>query len=202
MRNPNHTLIRSLPSLISRSAFAVFPVLLALTALSLMGCMTDSEKGPNRTLTSGVYDNPDIGLHINFPAAWEAKLDQTFGNTKIDLVILDTPRNGFRPNLTVIHTPHSGPTLMSEVLPLFKSEIQAQIPDASQYQESITTINGKEVGRIDYESTVSGNLLHFRLMLFVNSGRDVVITLTDRADDFLVNASVQGMFGGISITPK
>lgn len=202
MKKPPNLPVHSLPSLVSRSALTVLPILLALAALSLMGCVTDSEKGPNRTLTSGKYDNHDIGLQIVFPTSWEAKLDQAYGDTKIDLVLLDSPRNGFRPNLTIIHSPHSGPTLMSEVLPFFKNEIQAQIADVSQYQDSVMDINGKEVGRIDYESVVSGVLLHFRMMLFVNNGRDVVITLTDRADDFAINADVQGMFSGISITPK
>lgn len=202
MKNPNKIPDRSLASLVSRSALAVFPILLALAALSFMGCMTDSDKGSNRTLTSGKYDNHDIGLQIVFPTAWEAKLDQTYGNTKIDLVLLDAAKNGFRPNLTVIHTPHSGPTLMAEVLPMLNSEVHAQFADVSLYQESIGNINGKEVGYIEYESSVNGNLLHYKMMLFVNNGRDVVITLTDRADDFAVNSDVQGLFGGISITPK
>ncbi len=202
MKKPNTAFGRSLPALVSRSALAVFPILFALAALSFLGCMTDSDKGPNRTLTSGEYVNHDIGLQLSFPAAWEAKLDQTYGETKIDLVILDAPRNGFRPNLTVIHTPHSGPTLMSEVLPLLRSGIQDRYPDASQYQESIATITGKEVGRVDYETSFSGTLLHFRMLLFVNNGRDVVITLSDRAEDFAVNPEVQGMFDGIIITSK
>jgi hypothetical protein len=202
MKNPNADFGRSLPALVSRSALAVFPILFALAALSFLGCMTDSDKGPNRTLTSGEYVNHDIGLKLSFPAAWEAKLDQPFGETKIDLIILDAPRNGFRPNLTVMQSPHSGPTLMSEVLPLLRSDIQARFPDFSNYQESVASITGKEAGRIDYETSFSGPLLHFRMLLFVNNGRDVVITLSDRAEDFAVNPEVQGMFDGITITSK
>jgi hypothetical protein len=191
-------------SILSQAFFLFFP---ALTALSFMGCMTDSGNtvpvnGPNRTLKSGLYDNHDIGLQIVFPTSWEAQLDQAFGNTKVDLVILDAPRNGFRANLTVLHAPHSGPTPMSEVLPLIKHDLLTQTLDLSRYQDSILVLNGKEVGRIDYESSVSGNLYHFQMMVFVNNGRDVVLTLTDRADDFALNLEVQNVFSGVSITPK
>jgi hypothetical protein len=181
---------------------ALFPLVAALTALSIMGCMTDSDKGPNRTVANGVYNNYDIGLKIVYPRTWEALVDQIHENTKIDLVLRDAPRNGFRPNLTVIHTPHSGPTLMSEVLSMLKSEIQPQYADFSQYQDSIININDKEVGRMDFEASVNGILFHFRAMLFVNNGRDVAVTITDRADDFAVNAEVQALFDGVSITPK
>lgn len=174
---------------------------MVLSTVVFTGCVSDPED-PDRILTSNHYTNKVIGFDFAFPATWLAKLDQTFGNTKVDVVVAAPPRNNFSSNLNLIISPHSGPAAMQEILPMLESAIKGQTVDAAGYTASIGTIDGKEVGRIDYESSVSGNLLHFSMLVFINNNKDVVVTLTDRAEDFPTNTGIAAIKASFHIIPK
>lgn len=170
-----------------------------ILAICLVGCGTD-EDGPARAIQGGAYSNSALGLKMDFPGTWTIETDKVFGNIKTDIVALAPPVNSFSPNVNVIYEAHSGPTAMAEVLPMLKAQLQAQIADLSGYQESILSIGGKEVGQIEYETTMNRIRFHFLVLLFVNRGNDISITFTDRAENFGTNAEFQTVKASIQIT--
>lgn len=188
-------------SIRDRALFPLFSSLLVLSVFLFTGCISDPDD-PDRILTSSHYTNKAIGFDFAFPTTWQAKLDQSFGNVKTDVVVVAAPRNNFSPNLNVIITPHSGPTAMQDILPMLENAVKSQTVDASGYTASIGTLDGKEVGRIDYESSVSGNLLHFSMLVFINNNKDVVVTITDRADDYPINTEIAAIKAAFHIVPK
>jgi hypothetical protein len=118
------------------------------------------------------------------------------------VVVVAPPIGNFSPNLNLIITAHSGPTAMQDILPMLESAVRGQTADVSGYTASIGTIDGKEVGRIDYESSVSGNLLHFSMLVFINNNQDVVVTITDSAADYPTNAEIAAIKASFHIVSK
>lgn len=157
-----------------------------LCLILLAGCGTDAEDSP-RTISGGQYDNTAIGLSMTFPSSWQITPDYAFGNGKADILALSPPVGGFSPNVSVILGVHSGPSTMAEIIPPLKSELEKSLSDLSAYSDTIYAIDGKEVGEIQFETSVNGNLLHYRQMLFINKNRQVLLTFTDRADGFPLN---------------
>jgi hypothetical protein len=179
-------------------------LLLALSASALLfsGCNTESEK-PNRIPTPGHYVNAAVGLDLAYPTAWQAKLDQNLNGTQVDLLLIDQqPLGGFSPNLTVIIVIPSGSTSLNSILTESEEALRAHFPDLSQYHDSISVRDGKEVASLEYEVTSGGALLHFLQYIFLNNKRAVIMTFSDRADHFPNNADIAGMRNSFSITPK
>lgn len=168
------------------------------TSLLLIGCMTDSSE-PTRTISKGKYTNNSIGLTITFPDTWLIKADQVFLDTKLDIVALGAPINNFSPNLNVIFSNHSGPTSMAEIIPSLHSQLIQRAPDLSKYADSIYTVNGKEIAEVEYETSNNGVLLHYLQMFFINNGKDVSVTITDRADHFAMNQEIKDIKSSVSV---
>src|SRR4051812_23168006 len=162
------------------------------------GCNTEPSV-PDRTIISNKYENTAIGLRITFPKAWAIKTDQVFGSTKVDILAVGLPINAFAPNLSVIIEPHSGPTTMAEILPGIKASLTSQVADLANFADTIYTLNGKELGEIQYETAMNGALYHYLQMFFINNGKDISMTFTDKADDFPVNPDIKSIKASISI---
>jgi hypothetical protein len=160
--------------------------------------MTDSEQ-PTKTIAGGKYSNNSIGLSITFPTNWQIKPDQVFLETKLDIVALGAPINGFSPNLNVVIENHSGPTSMAEIIPSIHTQLTQRILDLGNYRDSIYTMNGKEIGEFEYESSSNGTLLHYFQTIFINNGKDVSVTITDRADDYAINQDIKSIKSSITV---
>lgn len=90
---------------------------------------------------------------------------------------------------------------MDSVLSMVAGQLQAGVADLSAYQQAILTVDGKEVGKVEYESTSNGVKMRFRLLLFMNKGKDVTLTFTDKAERFSANADFQSITASMSISP-
>ncbi|MDB5048988.1 MAG: hypothetical protein JWO30_2059 [Fibrobacteres bacterium] len=172
--------------------------IMGLAVLVFTACGTDSGEDA-RSIVGGVYKNNSIGLTISFPSSWQIRKDQTFGSTTADIVAVAPPINNFSPNMSVIIEAHSGSVKMSEILASIKIQIDSHVADLSQYHDSIYSIDGTEVGEMQYESSTNGNLLHFLQLFFIKNGKDVSCTITDKADDFQVNGDIRSVRASISI---
>ena len=60
-------------------------------------------------------------------------------------------------------------------------------------------MNGKEIGEFEYESSSNGILLHYFQTIFINNGKDVSVTITDRADDYAINEEIKGIKSSITV---
>jgi hypothetical protein len=173
--------------------------LAALFSLALTACGTDSENP--RSISGGVYANSAIGLKIAFPATWQIKTDQSFGNVSADIVAYGPTVGNFTPNVNVIFTSRSGsePTRTSEILASIKPQLQARFADMSAYHDTVYAIGGTEVGEMQYESSVNGNLMHFMQLLYVKNNLDVVCTFTEKAESFAGNQDFKSIKASITI---
>lgn len=178
----------------------ILSLIFILGSLFQSGCGTE-EDGPARTIQAGAYANSALGLQMTFPAHWTIETDEVFGDVKADIVALAPPVNSFSANVSVIYEGHSGPTAMAEVLPMLRAQMQAQFADLSGYQETILSIDGKEVGQIEYETSMNGHRFRFLVLLFVNRGKDISITFTDKADTFAGNGEFPVVKASIRIQP-
>jgi hypothetical protein len=175
-----------------------FIQLVLATSMILVGCMTDSDQ-PTRTISAGKYVNNSIGLTITFPSTWQIKPDQVILDTKLDIVALGAPINSFSPNLNVVIESHSGPTSMAVIIPSIFSQLAQRTPDLSNYRDSVYSMNGKEIGEIEYESSSNGTILHYFQIFFINNGKDVSLSIADRADNFAANQEIKEIKASIKV---
>lgn len=166
--------------------------------LMFAGCTTE-DNFVERTVQSNVYSNTSIGLSITFPQNWLLKSDEVYGKYTFDIFGFGAPIDNFSPNVSVLIQAHSGATAMEEILPNLLPSLQKSLPDVGNYRDTIYTINGKQIGQIEFESSSHGTLNHFLEMFFINKGKDMMITFTDRASHFAVNQEFKSVKSSISI---
>jgi hypothetical protein len=181
----------------SLPGLSAFMALAAFASLALTACGTDAENP--RTVSGGAYSNTDIGLEITFPSAWQILTDQKFGAVSADVAAYGPAVGIFSPNVNVIFASHSGTTVLSEMLASIKPQLQARFADMSAYHDTVYVIGGSQVGELQYESSVNGNLMHFMQLIYVKNNLDVVCTFTDTAPDFPVNADIKSIKASINI---
>ncbi len=86
-----------------------------------------------------------------------------------------------------------------EIISAIHSKLAQKILDLSGYRDSIYSMNGKEIGEFEYESSNNGILLHYLQIVFLNKGKDVSVSFTDRADDFPLNQEIKAIKSSITV---
>jgi len=162
-----------------------------------MGC-TESDLDP-RSIKNGAYSNSAFGLSMTFPPVWQFRTDQKYGDVVPDLVAIGPPIANFSPNVNIIAGAHSSSADWATELPQIKTQILAQITDATAWQDTVVVIDGHDLARIEYESTQAGFLLHYRQYLLVNRGKQIVVTFSDRAAHFPANEDFPGIVASMRV---
>ena len=93
-------------------------------ALLLVACGTDDEDP--RSIAGNQYRNPILGITLQFPANWMLKLDQRYGETRIDLAAAGASGNGFSPNANIIALTHQGTTDLNVIMASAKAQLTAR----------------------------------------------------------------------------
>src|SRR3954469_15114049 len=102
-----------------------------------ISCVSSDYSTDNRTVANNKYNNAEIGLTLQFPAAWQIKLDQVYGSDTLDIVALAPSAQDFSANVNVQIEPNVGTTDMAAILDTIGVQLRAHVPDLGQYQSGL-----------------------------------------------------------------
>jgi len=167
--------------------------------LLLASCVSSDYSSDNRTIANNKYSNAEIGLTLQFPAAWQIKLDQVYGSDTLDIVALAPSAQDFSANVNVQFDAHSGTTDMAAILDTIGVQLRDHVPDLGQYQSGLKDLDGKQYGEVSYTTTYLGHLLKYRQDFIINKGKDISVTYTDLASRFDQNTDFVGISQSMTI---
>jgi len=171
---------------------------LLIGTLLLSSCVTADYSSDNRTIANNKYSNAEIGLTLQFPASWEAKLDQIYGSDTVELVALAPPEQNYSAEVYVQIEARKG-TDLAAILDTVALEVKADIPDLGQYHSDIKDLDGKEYGEISYTTTSRGNLLKYKQDLIIRSGKHIWVSYVDLASRFDQNTDFTSISQSMTI---
>jgi hypothetical protein len=177
-------MIRKFPSI-------AFVIPLFLPSVFFTGCVTDSDSSPH-VISGQTYTDRQLGYSLVFPASWEAKVDQVFGDVTADVVIKAPAVGNFSANMNALRSAkNSGQTLQDR---LDEEAAGAQ----TQYSATILSKQINNRGSIPVAELLitwnyGGNNLKQKLLLFERGTVVVGLTFTDLAAYFDANTGLSAI---------
>ena len=169
-------------------SLAFCAVLLVVTACGA----ADNGENP-RSIAGNKYVNTSIGTTLAFPASWQLKTDYKFGELTLDVAALAPPIDGFSANVLIEIDPHQGTDDIRDILTRLHANLSRQYPDVRDYQDSVSQVDGKDVGDIIYTTAIGGKDYRSMSLYFVNHNKEVSIIFTDLAARYPASTDFQGI---------
>ena len=166
-------------------------LILPILALFLASCSVDSDTntlsgGGDNAIVDGMYVENGLGFECVIPSGWETELNTSIQGVSVDFVAKNSPENNFAANVLCVTSAHSGTTDMTESLEYYVSMIKEN-PNFSSLEiisSNVQTIDGIEVGRVEYSCSSNGYSITCRELLFIRGNTDVQIAFTDLQTTF------------------
>jgi hypothetical protein len=164
----------------------------ALVSFILAGC-GGTDDADSRSIAGNKYDNPAVGLSLQFPTTWLLQLDHAINGQTVDLFATGPAVAGMTPNVNIGIKAYTGAIDWNQLFPAIHDALQAQFPSLADFQDTVIDLDGVQFGEMKFTMAPNGAPLKLMQDLIFTKGKEIIITYTDGASRFDGNTDLQSI---------